>query len=469
MLYDKLKNYSNSGIYPFHMPGHKRNIIDENLPYDIDLTEIYDFDNLHNAEGCIKDISDKAARLYGVSKAYLLVNGATGGIMSAIRSLTNYGDKIIMARNCHKSVYNAAEICGLNAEYILPDYDSEFGIFSSVNPQKIETMLNNNPDTRLVIITSPTYEGVVSDIKTISDICHKFGAKLFVDEAHGAHFPFHNKFPAEAIKCGADVVVTSLHKTLPSLTQTALLLTNHHSLYDKIEENLSVFESSSPSYILMSSIEKCLDYITDNKTAFDDYINRLNKFYKACSQLKYIKVLCSENDKSTHSFYDFDKSKIIISVKNTSITGAELADMLRTKFNIEIEMAYSDYVIAITSVCDTNKGFDMLINALLEIDKSICKTDNQSVINYSTELPQKVFIPADKYSKIGITIPLDNAENKVSLEYIWAYPPGVPIITPGERIDKNIINQINQLKDSEVEIYSTYKNAPKNIKVAETD
>ena len=213
MLYDKLKSYKESGIYPFHMPGHKRKDItnDGLLPYNIDLTEIDGFDNLHNACGCIKEIEKKAEKLYCVNRALLLVNGATGGILASIRAMTDYGDKIIVARNCHKSVYNAIELCGLNPEYILPEYDENYGIFASISPQNLKTLLDKNPDTKLVIITSPTYEGIVSDIKSISDICHRYGAMLFVDEAHGAHFPFSEKFPSEAVKCGADVAVVSLH------------------------------------------------------------------------------------------------------------------------------------------------------------------------------------------------------------------------------------------------------------------
>lgn len=468
MLYDKLKNYLKNGIYPFHMPGHKRNFADDIIPYNIDLTEIAGFDNLHGAEGCIKEIADKAKVLYNTSNAYLLINGATGGILSAIRSLTVAGDKVIVARNCHKSVYNAIELCNLDTEYIMPEFDDEFSIFSSVNPSDVEQMLLKNAETKLVIITSPTYEGVVSDIKSISEICHKYGAKLFVDEAHGAHFPFQSSFPAEAVQSGADVAVVSLHKTLPSLTQTALLLTNDNSLCERIEANLSVFESSSPSYILMASIEKCFDYITNNSKAFDEYTNRLNIFREQCKSLENIKVLSSANDFAKHNYYDFDISKIIVSVRNTDITGVQLAEILRNKYNIETEMAYSDYVLAMTSVCDTSKGFEMLEYALHNIDKTIKKLDIKSEV-FSPTLPDKSFITSNNNSKEEIIIPFNESDGRISLEYIWAYPPGIPIITPGEIIDKAIINYVLGLNDSGVNIYSTNKNAPEYIKVAQTD
>ena len=174
MLYDKLKIYSESGVYPFHMPGHKRNpmLCDGIMPYEIDLTEIDGFDNLHNAEGCILEVQNLAEKLYNVKKAFLLVNGATGGILSAVRAMTDRGDKVIVARNSHKSVYNALELCGLTPKYIVPKVDKEFGINCSITPSQAEKAIRENPDAKLLIITSPTYEGVVSDIKEICRIAH---------------------------------------------------------------------------------------------------------------------------------------------------------------------------------------------------------------------------------------------------------------------------------------------------------
>lgn len=470
MLYDKLKSYKDSGIYPFHMPGHKRKDItnDDLLPYNIDLTEIDGFDNLHNACGCIKEIEKKAEKLYCVNRAFLLVNGATGGILSSIRAMTNYGDKIIVARNCHKSVYNAIELCGLNPEYILPEYDGNYGIFTSVSPQNLKTLLDNNPDTKVVIITSPTYEGIVSDIKSISDICHRYGAMLFVDEAHGAHFPFSEKFPSEAVKCGADVAVVSLHKTLPSLTQTALLLTNNSELSERLQENLSVFETSSPSYILMSAIEKCLDFISDNKADFEAYTNRLLDFYNDTKSLK--KLLILYNDKLfLENCFDYDFGKILISTARTNISGTELAKILREKYKIEMEMSYTDYVIAMTSVCDTDEGFSRLKKALFEIDNSLNKKEKTNDEYNFSEIPERSFNSFQKNNFNSEKILLKKAQGRVSLEYIWAYPPGIPLIVPGEVITDKLINQINILIENNIQINSTKNYMPNYIYAAEND
>jgi arginine/lysine/ornithine decarboxylase len=367
-------------------------------------------------------------------------------------------------------VYNAVELCGLDAIYALPEIDVGFGVFSSVKPQQIEDLLSENDGVKLVVITSPTYEGVVSDIRSISEICHKHGAKLFVDEAHGAHFPFSDYFPENALKCKADVVVTSLHKTLPSLTQTALLLTNDFNLTDKIEENLSIFESSSPSYILMSAIEKCLDFIENNQNAFETYTALLNKFYSKSLALKKLNILCSKNDASNHSFFDFDKSKIIISTKGTNISGVKLAEILRNDFSIETEMAYTDYVIAMTSVCDSENGFNRLINALFAIDASLTKAEtSKNSINYTTSLPEKVFNSANKYSYKKVLCPIDESIGKISLDYVWAYPPGIPLLVAGEKISENEIKMIKYMQSKTVEVYSSSKSLPNFISVAQTD
>lgn len=464
MLYDKLKKYSKSGVYPFHMPGHKRNtaLSDGTMPYEIDLTEIDGFDNLHNAEGCILEVQKLAERLYNVKKAFLLVNGATGGILSAVRAMTNKGDKVLVARNSHKSVYNALEICGLEPEYIVPAVDDEFGINCSITPLQVEKAIVENPNIKLLIITSPTYEGVVSDIKEICRIAHLHNVMVLVDEAHGAHFPFSDSFPVEAIQCGADVAVASLHKTLPSLTQTALLLTSNESLINSLAENLAIFETSSPSYIFMSAIEKCLEFC-ENASAFDEYIKRLNSFNKKCKSLKKIKVLCYGNDEvKNHRFFDFDISKITVSVRGLDINGTQLAEILRNDFKIEPEMVCSDYVLLISTVCDTDEGFARLINALQIID-SKCSVKELNACRYSITMPKIAVKPCECSGKDGEFCLLEHSIDKISLEYVWAYPPGIPIIAKGEIITQDIANIIIAQIASGINVCSTKGKIPKEI------
>lgn len=464
MLYDKLKMYSESGVYQFHMPGHKRNpmLCDGIMPYEIDLTEIDGFDNLHNAESCILEVQNLAEKLYNVKKAFLLVNGATGGILSAVRAMTDKGNKVIVARNSHKSVYNALELCGLTPKYIVPKVDKEFGINCSITPSQAEKAIRENPDAKLLIITSPTYEGAVSDIKEICRIAHLHNVMVLVDEAHGAHFPFSDSFPVEAIQCGADVAVASLHKTLPSLTQTALLLTSNEELINPLAENLAIFETSSPSYVFMSSIEKCLDFCKNTK-AFDEYIIRLNSFDEKCRELKNIKVLCCGNDNiKNHNFFDFDISKITVSVKGLNINGVQLADKLRNDFKIEPEMVCSDYVLLITTVCDTDEGFARLINALQIID-SECSAKELNYNNLLLSQPRIALNPCDCSGKSGDFYLLKNSINKISLEYVWAYPPGIPIVAKGEVITQEIVDTIFMQIKNGINVYSTKGKVPKEI------
>ena len=327
-----------------------------------------------------------------------------------------------------------------------------------------DKLTKHNDEIRLVIITSPTYEGVVSDIKSISEICHKHGAKLLVDEAHGAHFPFSDSFPDEALNCGADAAVLSLHKTLPSLTQTALLITNDSELSEILAENLAVFETSSPSYILMSSIEKCLDFCENSKDKFKEYCCNLKMVREKLKNLKYLKIY----DKSDTDF-DYDIGKIVISTANANISGTKLAEILRNNYQIETEMAYSDYVIAMTSVCDTEKAFDMLSDALISIDSELSKGADTERVPLKNLYTGKNFNACELYKFNKETIPFQNSEFRTSAEYIWAYPPGIPLIVPGEIISKELINYIEYLSACKVEIMSTKGGMTDNISVVKKD
>lgn len=448
MLYEKLKAYSNSGAYPFHMPGHKRT--DGNgLSYEIDITEIDGFDNLHDPHGCLSELQKNAAELFGSRHAFALVNGSTVGILAAMRAMTKDGDRVLIARNSHMAVYHAAELCRLNTEYLLPDTIDGLGIFASISPASVEQTLKASPTISLVVITSPTYEGVASDIKSIAEICHQYGAKLLVDEAHGAHFPFSDRFPKSAIQCGADAAVTSLHKTLPAMTQTALMLTNDDRLAKELQRQLSVFETSSPSYVLLASIDRCLRFLKNSERAFDDYTRRLSIFYQAAKSLGHLSVA---HDELLHdeNVFDFDIGKTCI-FGNGCMSGKELMDTLRSDYHLELEMALGDYALAMTSVCDTDEGFDRLINALVAIDNR-CTTADHSMNVTASPLPQKRYTISEAMDQDGEMCDIDQAEGKISREYIRAYPPGIPFIVPGEVIGREVLSQLRALQASGNEI-----------------
>ena len=456
MLYEKLKAYSDSGVYPFHMPGHKRTPTD-GLPYEIDVTEIDGFDNLHEPVGCLCELQETAAKLFCSRYAFALVNGSTVGILSAVRAMTKYGDRVLIARNSHMSVYHAAELCGLHTDYIVPELIDGTGIFASVSPELIEQRLNADPAISLVVVTSPTYEGVASDIERISAICHAHGARLLVDEAHGAHFPFSDRFPPSAIQCGADVSALSLHKTLPAMTQTALLLTNDGELANELSRQLSVFETSSPSYVLLASIDRCLNYLQNSERDFTAYIGRLTRFLQAARALHHLSV-SFDRFNADEKVYAFDIGKLCIFC-NGCMSGKELMALLRSDYRIELEMALGDYALAMTSVYDTDEGFDRLLSALIEID-SRCKSTDHTAKPVSCSLPRQRCTIGEALDHDGKTLDIDTAEGKVSREYIRVYPPGIPLIVPGEIIDSDVLSQLRRLEAAGNEIQSDHSTFP---------
>ena len=465
-LEEKLENYFDENYLPMHMPGHKRNIklLGEKLPYKIDITEIDGFDDLHHPRSIIKEIEEKAKEIYKSKKSFILVNGSTCGILAGIRSVVNYGDKVLVARNSHKSVYNAIELNDLTPIYILPKID-EYGINKNVEADDIENVLEKNKDIKLVIITSPTYEGVLSDVKSIANIAHKHKVPVLVDEAHGAHLSFMENSNFEALNSGADIVIQSIHKTLPALTGTAIL----HIKGDLVKEEdvrreLSIFETSSPSYILMSSIDECLNLIERNgKKLFLDYQENLKYFYNEAKTLKKLKVL--GNELLEKNLYDF--GKIVIITKNTNITGKELSDILRKDYKIEVEMSSNYYIIAMTSICDSKESFERLLNALKEIDLKLeeVEENKKNLIDYDMGLPKKEMTINEALKNKNFKLEnYKELEGKTSKEYIFAYPPGIPIITPGEVFDKNIINIIENYIKTNIELRSTFNMFPE-IKV----
>ena len=422
MLHDDLKKLNK---YPFHMPGHKRNSSFGINGCEIDITEINGYDNLHSPNGLILDIETKLSRLYKSSHSFMLINGSTVGILSAIFAVTDRGDKIIIARNCHKSVYNACFLRELEVAFIEPEYDETDGYYTNIKQSVINKAVENNPEAKAVVITSPTYEGNISNICT--DI------PLIIDCAHGAHFGF-GSFP-EYPK--GDIVVSSLHRTLPSLTQTAVLNVYNEKFTDRIKTYLDIFETSSPSYVLMNSVSKCVEFLENSEETFDKYNSNLDDFYK--TKLNNLKFKVGD-----------DKGKIVVSTANCNISGRELGSMLRNEFSIECEMESINYIILMTSVADINEAFLKLSSALKSIDLRLKKSNSKSI--KKTSIPKLI---CQSYNvKSTVKTPIENSIGLVCGEYIYAYPPDIPIIVPGELIEKEIIENITEMINSGINIIS---------------
>ncbi len=291
-MYQQLISYGESDVYPFHMPGHKRRALPFPNPYTIDITEIDGFDNLHHAEGLIREAEERAAKLYGADRSYYLVNGSTCGLLAAICAAARRGDKVLAARNCHKAVYHAISMQGLAAEFLYPAI-TRGDLQGQITAAQVEEALTKHPDIAVVILTSPTYEGIVSDVAAIAACCHAHGAALIVDEAHGAHFGFGAGFPENAVRLGADAVIMSLHKTLPSFTQTALLHCNGTRIDPgRVARYLGVYETSSPSYLFMAGMDACIDLLREQGAElFAEYRRRLDAFCRDTADLTQLHVM----------------------------------------------------------------------------------------------------------------------------------------------------------------------------------
>jgi len=485
-LFRALAEFADSGAVPMHMPGHKRNDLGldflERLGARYDITEIEGFDDLHHPEGILKEAMERAAELWGSEQCFFLVNGSTVGILAGLRAVQRCtgSDKLILGRSCHRSVYNAVELLNLKPIYIAPQIIKGFGFCGSISEKDIEISLQENPGIP-VILTSPTYEGVLSNIAEIAVICHLYGSPLIVDSAHGAHLGLSKYFTGSAISAGADLVVQSVHKTLTGLNQTGLLHINS-DLIDPytVARELSVFETSSPSYPLMASIDSTVELLANRgNELLSAWSMRLDGFDRRVAGLQRLKIPghseyfpCQDIRKAGYiphmlnveNVYGYDRSKIVISCEGTSITGTELMRRLREDYNIYCEMAAGGYVVAMTGIRDREGDMECLAKAICEIDGQI-ESAGPRLPFYGPKLPPRRLPAWEAVKEPSKRVFLRDAQGKISAEYVWAYPPGIPIVVPGEELTEDIISAFVIQKDSGVDLRSTFGEMPKYIRV----
>lgn len=477
-LYQQLISYGESDVYPFHMPGHKRRALPFPNPYTIDITEIDGFDNLHHAGGLIREAEERAAKLYGADRSYYLVNGSTCGLLAAICAAARRGDKVLAARNCHKAVYHAVSMQGLSVEFLYPAI-TRGDLQGQITAAQVEEALTKHPDIAVVILTSPTYEGIVSDVAAIAACCHAHGAALIVDEAHGAHFGFGAGFPENAVRLGADAVIMSLHKTLPSFTQTALLHCNGGRIdTERVARYLGVYETSSPSYLFMAGMDACIDLIRERGAElFAQYRRRLDAFYRDTADLTQLHVMRRE-DLCKEEAYDWDDSKLMIYAG--TMGGEALHQELLGHYHLQMEMVSADYVLGMTSLMDTDEGMRRLVTALHEIDEknrrmaALRGTDEENrrldtpeagfTARMYRENPRRMQI----YQALDLPyreVPFDEAVGKMAADYVYLYPPGIPLIVPGEIITEEFIRHIRECRERKLNVEGQGNPAPGRIKI----
>ena len=467
-LESQLQSYAAGPLYPMHMPGHKRRLSPGGtLPCGWDMTEVEGVDDLHDTEGILKDAMERTAALHGAARTWYLVNGSTCGLLAGIRALVRPGSKILVARNCHKAVYHAIELGNLHAHYLLPPTEPLSGIYGSVRPRDVEAMLDTFPKTACVVLTSPTYEGVISDIRAIARICHDRQIPLLVDEAHGAHLGLFPGWPDSAVHQGADLVVQSAHKTLPSLTQTALLHMPSGSLADpeEVDRQLDIFETSSPSYPLMASLDGCTELLTtQGAELFSRWLHTLREFDKKAGLLKSLQVLGHSPKGNPACFYDFDMGKLPIFCGQSGYTAASLAAALRNTFHFETEMACGYITLAMTSPADSQEAILRFGDALLALDQQAASCTASAPLTLPE--PGRSELPIGQaLCRKAVHRPLTEAEGRICAEYIWAYPPGVPLTVPGERITHDFLNYTARLRSSGTRLHHSHCKKPGFIQV----
>ena len=441
-LYHRLKTYSETDYYPYHMPGHKRRLCGE-MPQeimDIDITEIEGFDNLHAPEEIFQRLQKEAAGLYGAEESFYLVNGSTSGVLAAISAAVPGGGRLLMTRGAHKSAYHAAYLRNLTISYLYPEMMEEYDIYDAVTPEQIARALTQEPAPDAVFLVSPTYEGRIADIETIAKLVHSKGIPLIVDEAHGAHLGLAEGFAKNSCQCGADLVIHSVHKTLPALTQSALLHVNGSLIdRDRLRRFLHIYQSSSPSYVLMAGIDNALRLVKEQ----GDYLF-------AQMQINYLRMLTELSECKNLRFLPLDVrqdiGKLVILSPKAGLSGQQIYDILLEKYHLQLEMAAADHCLAMFTIGDSAEAYERMTEALLAIDESITagkwqtqqeagRRDIRETSLYHMQ-PRACQSLADAWDAEKEEIPLAQAAGRIAGDFVNLYPPGIPVLVPGEQIEE---------------------------------
>ena len=455
-LFDKIAHYGASDILPMHMPGHKRQAGFMRGVAKFDITEVTGFDDLHHPEGILREAMEEAAVLWESDESFFLINGSTCGILSAITAATRFGNKILLARNCHKSALNAVTLQQLDPVWLYPKKITPFAIDGGIDPAEVEEALEKQTDIAAVLIVSPTYEGVVSDVRSIAEAAHRHNIPLIVDAAHGAHFRFGKTFPADALSQGADIVVESLHKTLPALTQTAILHVNSDLIdKDSLRFALQTFESSSPSYLLMASAVECVRIMKEQGPALmEEYDRHLSTLRRSLAHLSEGLLL-----EKTGEMFDYDNGKIVLGFHGYN--GGEIHRYLLERYRVEIEMAAPGYIVAMTSVYDNDEALFRFQAALNHLRRELPLRGKQDFPSVVCGKAEKVLKPSETRYRPKETCPLKEAEGKIAAETLYLYPPGSPLIATGERFTKEIIQTVRRCEEQGCTVYGTVHNTVK--------
>jgi arginine/lysine/ornithine decarboxylase len=448
-LFEALEKYTREELVHFDVPGHKKRLqtglgefMGEKI-LGLDANSTKALDNLSNPDGIIKEAEALLADAYWADHAFMLVNGSTFGVQAMIMSVCSPKDKILMPRNVHKSAVNAVILSGAIPVFIDPEINTDYGIANGVSYDQVKKSIQDNPDAKAIFLINPTYFGVVSDLRAIIKLCRRRGLLVLVDEAHGAHFPFHTDFPENATALGADLATVSLHKTGGSLTQSSVLLMNERNLdVSQVRTVINLMQTTSASYLLMSSLDLARRNLELNgQKLYDGLLPLIEKAKIELGKMPGLSVI-TRDDINGQGFYDYDESKIVIRVNDLGMTGFEVYDILKEEFGIQVELAESYVILAIVGIGDDADTISRLIEAMRVLsERHFGKKEPFKLAQIDAfEKPMSVVSPRDAFYSPKRFVNIRDSVGEICAESIMIYPPGIPLAIPGEKITQGIID-----------------------------
>jgi arginine decarboxylase len=454
-LFSGLLAHAKKNPVQFHIPGHKkgtgidpefRSFIGDNA-LSIDLINIGPLDDLHSPKGIIKQAQDLAAEAFGADHTFFSVQGTSGAIMTMVMAVCGPDDKIIVPRNVHKSVMSAIVFSGAVPVFIHPEIDEKLGISHGITNDAVEKALQQHPDAKGVLVINPTYFGISADLKKIVEIAHSHNVPVLVDEAHGAHIHFHDGLPLSAMQAGADMAATSVHKLGGSMTQSSILNVKEGRVSAKrVQSIISMLTTTSTSYLLLASLDVARKRLaTEGKELIEQTINLAQMMRKQINEVEHLYCV-GEEILGSKATFDYDPTKLIISVKDLGITGFEVEKWLRERHNIEVELSDLYNILCIVTPGDTKKEAMILVNALKELaDECEHRAEKREPLQVLLpDIPLLALTPRDAFYAETETILFEESEGRIIAEFVMVYPPGIPIFIPGEIITKENLHYIHK-------------------------
>lgn len=462
---DALKKYMEEDISPFDVPGHHMGNVPNKLKdligdevFKADVNAPRGLDNLNHPTGVIKEAEGLLAKAYGAKDAFFLVNGTTSGIQALIMTVCKAKDKIILPRNCHKSAINALILSGAIPIFISPSFDNDLEIANQPTLESYIKAMDENKDAKAIFVINPTYFGTCLDLAYLVKEAHQRGMLVLVDEAHGSHFGFNKRGPLSAIKAGADATSCSFHKTLGSLTQSSVLLLNspHISHYD-IMKTLNILNTTSPSNLLIASLDAARYYMANfGEAKLEEIVSLANFARNEINKIPGFKAVGKDYFKSLGA-YDYDETKLVIELDNINLTGFELYNILKDNYHIQMELAEQYVVLAIIAIGSKGEHINNLISALKDISEKYYKANlTYPKYRFDTKYPRQLVRPRSAYHAPLKKVKLEEAVGEISKEAIMVYPPGIPLIIPGEVFSAPLIEHIKYYLKTGATILSDY-------------